>query len=132
MVNAIALMEHMEEGVMSANLENGIFPPVMYVKPMVMQPPVMQKLERRLLVVNSQLETIVKSVRMVIMESQLWKRIFNAELVLAPVPYFLDILLPIDVFWIPTPENLFVNAKTCTLATDVMNVTTIFLAIQKW
>ena len=132
MVNAIALMEHMEEGVMSANLENGIFPPVMYVKPMVMQPPVMQKLERQLLVVNSQLETIVKSVRMVIMESQLWKRIFNAELVLALVPYFLDILLPIDVFWIPTPVNPFVNAKTCTLATDVTNATTIFLAIQKW
>ena len=132
MVNAIALMEHMEEGVMSANLENGIFPPVMYVKPMVMQPPVMQKLERQLLVVNSQLETIVKSVRMVIMESQLWKRIFNAELVLALVPYFLDILLPIDVFWIPIPVNPFVNAKTCTLATDATNVTTIFLAIQKW
>ena len=132
MVNAIALMEHMEEGVMSANLENGIFPPVMYVKPMVMQPPVMQKLERQLLVVNSQLETIVKSVRMVIMESQLWKRIFNAELVLALVPYFLDILLPIDVFWIPIPVNPFVNAKTCTLATDVTNATTIFLAIQKW
>ena len=102
MDNVIAKMEHMEEGVMSVNLENGIFPPVMFVNVMVMQPPVMQKLEHVSIVANSRLETIVKSVWMVIMESQLWKIIFNAELVLALVPYFLDILLLIDVFWIPT------------------------------
>ena len=132
MDNVIAKMEHMEEGVMSVNLENGIFPPVKYVNAMVMQLPVMQKLEHVSIVANSRLETIVKSVWMVIMESQLWKTIFNAELVLALVPYCLDILLLIDVFWIPTPMNPFVNAKTCTLATDVMNATTISLAIQKW
>ena len=128
----IVLMEHMEEGVMSANLENGISPPVMYVNVMVMQPLVTPKLEPVSIAVNSPLEIIVKSVWMVIMENQLWKRIFNAELVPVPVPYFLDIRLPIDVSWIPIPMNPFANAKMCTLETDVMNVTTIFLAIRKW
>lgn len=132
MDNVIVLMEHMEEGVMSANLENGISPPVMYVNVMVMQPLVTPKLEPVSIAVNSPLEIIVKSVWMVIMENQLWKRIFNAELVLVPVPYFLDIRLPIDVSWIPIPMNPFANAKICTLETDVMNVTTIFLAIRKW